>query len=106
MRGIVVLVTGAFIGIQRCGLVTERYGYRCEGLAVVYFESLPGLRRGGPWVEHDIAKPRYAKRSALWSRYGQLSELRWQRYSPLPYSDDLAELVEEMQRDPTSIFFG
>lgn len=83
-----------------------RYGYRFEGPAVVYFESLPGLRKGAPWVEHDIAKFRYTKRTALWSLYCQFSDLKWRSYEPLPVSDDLAELVEEMRRDPTCIFFG
>jgi hypothetical protein len=83
-----------------------RYGYRFEGPAVVYFESLPGLGRRSSWIDHDIAKFRFTKRTGLWSLYCQFSDLKWRAYEPLPASDDLAELVEEMQRDPTCIFHG
>jgi len=83
-----------------------RYGYRFDGPAVVFFESSPGLEDRSAWIEHDIAKFRYTKRTGLWSLYCQFRDLKWRAYEPLPLSDDLAELVEEMERDPTAIFFG
>ena len=83
-----------------------KYGYRFEGPAVVFFDSSPGLDDHSHWIENDIAKFRYTKRTGLWSLYCQFSDLKWRAYEPLPISDDLAELVEEMERDPTAIFFG
>jgi hypothetical protein len=82
-----------------------RYGYRFEGPAVVFFESRPHYKTG-QWWDHDIAKFRFTKTTGLWSLYCQFSDLKWRGYEPLPASDDLAELVEEVEQDPTCIFFG
>jgi hypothetical protein len=82
-----------------------QYGYRFEGPAVVFFERRPHFETG-EWAEEDIAKFRYTKRTGLWSLSCQFRDLKWRAYEPLPFSDDLAELVEELERDPTCIFFG
>lgn len=83
-----------------------RYGYRLEGPAVVYFEARPDWRGGGEWLEHAIAKFRFTKSTGLWSLYCQFSDLRWRGYEPLPHAASLAELVAEVERDPTCIFYG
>jgi hypothetical protein len=82
-----------------------RYGYRFEGPAVVFFESRPHFITG-EWFDHDIAKFRFTKTTGLWSLYCRFSDLKWRGYEPLPVSADLADLVAEVQRDPTCIFFG
>ena len=86
--------------------VRLRYGRRCEGPALIFFESSPGIGKRSQWIDHDIAKFRYTKRTGLWSLYCQFRDLKWRAYEPLPHSEDLAELLEEMERDPTAIFFG
>ena len=83
-----------------------RYGYRLDGPAVVFFESRPDWTGRPGWIDHDIAKFRFTKRTGLWSLFCQFSDLKWRGYEPCPHSDDLAELVEEMERDPTCIFYG
>lgn len=83
-----------------------RYGYRFDGPAVLFFESLPDITHRTRWLDLDIAKFRYTKRTGQWSLYCMLRDLRWHAYEPLPTSDDLGELVAEMNRDPTGIFFG
>ena len=83
-----------------------RYGYRFDGPAVVYFESRPDWTGRPGWLDHDIAKFRFTKRTGLWSLFCQFSDLKWHAYEPLPYSPSLAELVAEVERDPTCIFFG
>lgn len=83
-----------------------RFGYRFEGPAVVYFESRPDWRGGPGWMDHDIAKFRFTKRTGLWSLYCQFSDLKWHGYEPLPHAASLAVLIAEVERDPTCIFFG
>ncbi|MCA2988947.1 MAG: DUF3024 domain-containing protein [Gemmatimonas sp.] len=80
-------------------------GYRFEGPAVIFFERRPHFQTR-KWLEEYIAKFRYTKRTGLWSLSCQFRDLKWRAYEPLPASDDLAELVEELERDPTCIFFG
>jgi hypothetical protein len=83
-----------------------RYGYRFEGPAVAFFESSPGLDDRSKWIDIEIAKFRFTKRTGVWSLYCMFRDLKWRAYEPLPTSADLGELVEEMDRDPTGIFFG
>lgn len=83
-----------------------RFGYRHDGPAVVYFAARPDWRGGPEWIEHPIAKFRFTKRTGLWSLYCQHSDLQWHGYQPLPHASSLAELVAEVERDPTGIFHG
>lgn len=83
-----------------------RYGYRLDGPSIIYFESRPDWTGGPEWVEHPIAKFRFTKRTGLWSLYCQLSDLKWHGYEPLPHAGSLAELVSEVEADPTCIFYG
>ena len=83
-----------------------RYGYRLEGPAVVYFESRPDWTGRPEWMHHEIAKFRFTKRTGRWSLYCQFRDLKWRGYEPFPHSADLADLVAEVERDPTCIFYG
>ena len=83
-----------------------RYGYRVEGPAVVFFESRPRYDRPSDWLDHEIAKFRFTKSTGQWTLYCQFRDLKWRAYQPFPHAADLAELVAEMRRDPTCIFFG
>jgi hypothetical protein len=35
-----------------------------------------------------------------------MSDLKWHTYEPLPESQDVKALIEEVRRDPTGIFWG
>ena len=83
-----------------------RYGYRFEGPAVVFFESRVRYDNRNEWFDHDIAKFRFTKTTAQWSLYCQFRDFKWHGYEPMPHSPDLRELVAEVRRDPTGIFFG
>ena len=83
-----------------------RYGYRLDGPSVVFFESRPDWRGRPEWMDHEIAKFRFTKRTGLWSLYCQFSDLKWRSYEPLPHAPSLAVLVTEVERDPTCIFYG
>jgi len=83
-----------------------RYGYGLDRLAVIYFESRPNWTDRSKWMDHNIAKFRFTKRTGLWSLYCMFRDLKWRAYEPLPCSHNLGELLAEVKRDPTGIFFG
>jgi len=83
-----------------------RHGYRFEGAAVVFFERRPSFRDPATWRDHDIAKFRFTRTTGQWSLYCQFRDRKWRGYEPLPTSRVLGDLVAEMRRDPTCIFFG
>jgi hypothetical protein len=83
-----------------------RKDIRVEGTAIVLFESRPRFDRPAEWLEHPVAKFRYVKSRRVWELYCMLRDLKWHHYEPLPEAPALANLVQEVRRDPTGIFWG
>lgn len=83
-----------------------RKGYRVEGAAVVLFESRPAFLAPHDWQDLDVAKFRFNKSRGIWQLFCQFRDLRWRAYEPLPESPDLSELLAEVEKDPTGIFWG
>jgi hypothetical protein len=53
-----------------------------------------------------IARLRYTAKSGLWSLYSCDSNGRWNRYESLEPSADVRDLLDEVDPDPTAIFWG
>ena len=83
-----------------------RHGYRLEGPTIVLFESRPKFSHSSTWVDLDVAKFRFIKSRRRWLLYCQFRDSKWHAYEPLPEAPDLETLVDEVQRDPTGIFWG
>ncbi len=83
-----------------------RKGIRIDGPTIVLYESRPRFDHPAEWMEHPVAKFRYVKSRHVWLLHCMFSDLAWHRYEPLPEAASLAELVEEVRRDPTGIFWG
>ena len=83
-----------------------RLGYRVEASTIVLFESRPRFRRPEEWGEHPVAKFRYIRARHVWQLFCMFRDLKWHRYQPLPEAESLRELVAEVRRDPTGIFWG
>jgi hypothetical protein len=61
---------------------------------------------GTEWTRHPVARLRYTKARGEWSLYWSDRNLEFHEYDlvrPTPYLD---ELITEIERDPTSIFWG
>ena len=83
-----------------------RHGYRVDGLAVILFESRPRFDRPKEWRDEEVAKFRYVVRQRVWRLYCQFRDLKWHLYEPYPESPALEDLIEQVKRDPTCIFWG
>jgi hypothetical protein len=83
-----------------------RRGYRLERSGVVLFESRPSLFDSDVWQDHLIAKFKFNKSRATWHLYCMFRDLKWRAYKPFPEAGDLADLLREVQADPTGIFWG
>jgi hypothetical protein len=83
-----------------------RRGYHVERAAVVLYESRPSFLKPTIWQEHRVAKFQFDKSRGTWELYCRFRDLKWSAYEPLRESLDLAELVREVQSDPTGIFWG
>ncbi|GFG76621.1 hypothetical protein MBOT_39860 [Mycobacterium botniense] len=61
---------------------------------------------GAEWTRFRIARLRYMKGTGMWSLYWRDRNLRFHGYDLLPPTDGVEELLAELDRDPTAIFWG
>jgi len=61
---------------------------------------------GPEWTRFPIARLRYTKTSKTWSLYWRDRNLRFHTYDRLAPSANVDELLAEIDRDPTAIFWG
>ncbi len=79
--------------------------YRTRGLSVTIYERRAAWRRPGEWTEGNAAQFRKDPDTKTWRLYCRDQHSRWHRYD-LPPFPSLAPLLEEVDRDPTGIFWG
>lgn len=61
---------------------------------------------GQDWTSFPIARLRYAKARQVWTLYWRDRNLRFHLYDRLPPSRHIDDLLTEIDRDPTGIFWG
>jgi hypothetical protein len=83
-----------------------RVSYRIDGNAVLLFEERPAFPSPHDWHETPVAKFTYVETPRQWRLYCQHRDLRWHSYRALPTASSLAKLLDEVNEDPTGIFWG
>jgi hypothetical protein len=75
---------------------------------VTIMECRPPWRAdtGSAWTRFPIARLRYTKATRLWSLYWRDRNQRFHEYDRVPATEDVEELLAEVDRDPTAIFWG
>ena len=61
---------------------------------------------GSDWTRFPIARLRYAKTRGVWSLYWRDRNLRFHAYDLVSPTASIEELLAEVDRDPTAIFWG
>ena len=80
--------------------------FKVRGLSVTLFESRPLWNDPTQWVDGKIAQFRYDLETGTWTLYCADRNGRWHRYDPQVPSKDFDDLLQEVERDPTGIFWG
>ena len=83
-----------------------RLGHAIRGNSVTLLEIRPDFDDPAAWVKFPIARFRFNTRSGLWSLYWHDRNRRWQRYENMTATRNFETLLTEVDRDPTSIFWG
>ena len=65
-----------------------------------------GADSGSEWTRFPIARLRYTKTRKTWSLYWRDRNLRFRQYDRVQPSGNVEDLLAELDRDPTSIFWG
>ena len=61
---------------------------------------------GAEWTRFPIARLRYARTTGLWEIYWCDQHLKFHRYHRAEPCPQVADLLAEIERDPTAIFWG
>lgn len=79
-----------------------------ERLALTILECRPPWREdlGPAWTRHPVARLRYTMKTRLWTLYSRDRHGTWHRYPFVPAARTVVPLLEEVERDPTCIFWG
>ncbi len=75
-------------------------------LTIVECRPLWRADDGPEWTRHPIARLRYNATSGLWSLYWRDRNLRFHVYDLVTPTDQLQDLLAEVDLDPTAIFWG
>jgi hypothetical protein len=86
--------------------VTVEYDVTPRDLTIV--ECRPPWRAdmGKEWTRFPIARLRYTKATGQWSLYWRDRHLRFHLYDRITPSAQIDDLLREIDRDPTAIFWG
>lgn len=63
-------------------------------------------RRRRPRTSFPIARLRYTAATKTWTLYWRDRHMRFHHYDQQPATPHVEELLAEIQRDPTCIFWG
>lgn len=80
--------------------------YQISRHDVVLLEKRPYYRDPSQWIESPVAKFRLNRKAGLWELFCRDRNSKWHRYEPLPSAGRFANLVAEVDEDPTGIFWG
>jgi DUF3024 family protein len=61
---------------------------------------------GPQWTRHPIARLRYTRATGMWTLYYRDRNLHFHRYDLVAPTPRIADLLAELGRDPTGIFWG
>jgi len=77
------------------------------GRVTIYEARPPWQPDLGPeWIRSPVAQLRYTATRRAWILYWLDRNLRWRQYREVPAGRPVAELLDEIGRDPTGIFWG
>lgn len=61
---------------------------------------------GSEWTRHPVARLRYTKATKMWTVFWTDRNLRFHEYDRVAPTPRIDELLAEVDRDPTAIFWG
>jgi hypothetical protein len=78
-----------------------------RGAATIVECRAPWRADFGPeWSKRGVARLRYTAKSATWALYWSDRNGRWHRYDLIGPITDIRALLDEVDQDPTGIFWG
>jgi|SRR3990172_1691344 len=83
-----------------------RLTYRIRGNHVTLVEQRPSIFEAEKWTDVVVAQFRFRPKDSKWLLYWADRNSRWHEYYDVEPSSDLDDILREVDRDPTGIFWG
>ena len=80
--------------------------YTIRGNSITIVENRVPWLAGTKWTHSPIAQCRYDDKKGTWTLYWRDRNRRWWKYEPLSPMRDIDKLLDEIDKDPTHIFWG
>ncbi len=82
------------------------HDFRIAGSDVELFERRPHHQERGRYIEHIVAEFRYTATQRSWTLFWADRNGRWHRYENFVDRSNFLDLLQEVEKDPTRIFWG
>ncbi|PLX82253.1 MAG: hypothetical protein C0617_14065 [Desulfuromonas sp.] len=83
-----------------------RLNFKFRGNTVTLLESRPAFDMPDTWVDIPVAQFRYDPDAKLWSLFWADRNSRWHPDMEIDPVKDFDRLLQEVERDPTGIYWG
>lgn len=83
-----------------------RVNFKVRGNSVTLFEERPTFFEPKTWVDIVVAQFRFDKESQEWTLYCADRNSKWHRYTEIEPTSEFERLLQEVDEDPTGIFWG
>ena len=83
-----------------------RLKYKIRVNSVTLFEERPDYIDKNIWIDIKVAQFRYNPADNRWTLYYPDRNNKWNEYYDLDPDPDFNELLQEVEEDPTCIFWG
>jgi len=81
--------------------------YKISGNSITIFENrAPWHKDMKEWTSMPIAQIRYNEKTGEWTLYCADRNNRWHKYEGLLPTKNIDQILAEIDRDPTGIFWG
>lgn len=80
--------------------------FKIRGNNVTLFELRPAFGKPETWVDISVAQFRYNLKDNEWTLYCADRNSKWHMYIDLEPSENFDDLLQEVEEDPTGIFWG
>jgi hypothetical protein len=83
-----------------------RMSFRIRANNVTLLEERPAFMEPERWLDIPVAQFRFRPEDATWMLYWPDRNSRWHEYDDVDPTDALDDLLREVDKDPTGIFWG
>lgn len=83
-----------------------RLNFKFRGNSVTLFEVRPAFGAPDVWVDIKVAQFRFDPAHSVWTLYCADRNSKWHEYYEIEPSPNFDDLLEEVEDDPTGIFWG